>query len=141
MSDGPRYLFDHVHIYCSNLATTERWFVDVMGAEVIDRRGSGNHPTVALRLGGGSLLLRGRLEGEELAAAGPPRFGVDHLGLLVSDVGSVITELRRRGAEVSSEPRELRAGVYMAFVRGPDQVRIELVQRPPSSAAQPVRGQ
>lgn len=130
MSNQLPYLFDHVHIYCSNLEASERWFVDVVGAEIVERRGTPTHPTIALRLGGGSLLLRGRLDAEELDAAGPPRFGTDHIGLLVPDVPTTIAELRRRGAEVSSEPRELRPGVFVAFVRGPDGVRLELLQRP-----------
>jgi hypothetical protein len=38
--------------------------------------------------------------------------------------------LRARGAVISSGPRELRPGVFVAFVQGPDQVRVELLSRP-----------
>ena len=120
-------IFDHVHVYCTSVEASEKFFVGVLEATVTERRGA----TVVLDLGGGSVLLRPRLTGEELGPAGSPRFGVDHIGLRVDDVPSAVALLRDRGGEVDP-PRELRPGVFVAFVRGPDNVRVELLSRAPA---------
>jgi catechol 2,3-dioxygenase-like lactoylglutathione lyase family enzyme len=117
-------IFDHVHIYCTSMDASERFFVDVLAASVVERRGT----TVVLDLGGGSVLLRPQLAGEQLGPAGTPRFGVDHIGLRVPDVPAAVEQLRARGGEVDP-PREVRPGVFVAFVRGPDNVRVELLSR------------
>jgi catechol 2,3-dioxygenase-like lactoylglutathione lyase family enzyme len=96
----------------------------VLGAEVTERRGT----TVVLDLGGGSVLLRPQLAGETLDPAGRPRFGADHIGLRVADVPSAAEDLRARGGVVDP-PRELRPGVFVTFVHGPDHVRVELLSR------------
>jgi lactoylglutathione lyase len=40
-----------------------------------------------------------------------------------------LAELKRRGADFMMEPRAIRPGVRIAFVRAPDNVRIELLER------------
>lgn len=117
-------IFDHVHVYCTSVAGSERFFVDILGATVAGRRGT----TVVLDLGGGSILLRPQLANEELGPAGASRFGVDHIGLRVRDVPAAVADLKKRGGDVDL-PRELRPGVFVAFVHGPDRVRVELLSR------------
>jgi catechol 2,3-dioxygenase-like lactoylglutathione lyase family enzyme len=119
------YTFDHAHIYCTDVAASERFFVDVLAAKVSERRGA----TVVLDFGGTPVLLRPRLAGEDLGPAGPARFGVDHLGVRVDDVPQAAAELQSRGGVLSGPPRELRPGVFVAFVEGPDHVRVELLSR------------
>src|SRR4051812_5756735 len=92
--------FGHVHVYCTDLETTERWFVDGMGAEFVTKRESSGTPGVELRLGGQQLLLRGARDGENLAPAGARHFGTDHFGLNVQDVDAVVERLRGRGVEI-----------------------------------------
>jgi catechol 2,3-dioxygenase-like lactoylglutathione lyase family enzyme len=117
-------IFDHVHIYCTDVPASETFFTGVLGAAVTERRGA----TVVLDLSGGTVLLRPQLTGEALDPAGRPRFGIDHIGLRVADVPAAAEELRARGGVVDP-PRELRPGVFVAFVHGPDHVRIELLSR------------
>ena len=40
-----------------------------------------------------------------------------------------VEELRRRGVTIDVEPYDFTPGSRIAYVRGPDGVRIELVQR------------
>ena len=40
-----------------------------------------------------------------------------------------VAELKRRGADFMMKPRAIRPGVKIAFVRVPDNVRIELLER------------
>jgi catechol 2,3-dioxygenase-like lactoylglutathione lyase family enzyme len=122
------YRFHHIHVFCSDLAESERWFVDGLGAELVERRDSRGVPAVVLRLGGAQILLRPARENESLASAGARHFGADHFGLQVSDVDATVEELRRRGVFIEVEPWDFSPGSRIAFVKGPDEVRIELVQ-------------
>jgi catechol 2,3-dioxygenase-like lactoylglutathione lyase family enzyme len=125
------YQFHHIHVFCSDLAATERWFADGLGAKLVERRDSRGVPGVVLRLGGAQILLRPAREGEDLAPAGARRFGADHFGLEVSDVDATVAELKRRGVFVEVEPWDFSPNSRIAFVKGPDEVRIELVQPKP----------
>ena len=120
--------FNHVHLFCSDLEASERWLVDGFGALVVERRDSNGAPAVELRLAGTRVLLRSAREGEDLAPAGARHFGTDHWGLGVKDLDATAAELKRRGMFFEMEPRQFRPGVRIAFVRGPDDVRVELVE-------------
>jgi catechol 2,3-dioxygenase-like lactoylglutathione lyase family enzyme len=128
MAGNLDFEFNHVHIFCSDLEATERWLVDGIGATVMERRDSNGAPAVELRLAGTRLLIRAGREGEELAPAGARHFGTDHFGLGVRDLDATAAELKRRGVFFEMEPRQFRPGVRIAFVKGPDNVRIELVE-------------
>lgn len=128
MPGALEYRFDHLHVFCSDLAATERWFVEGLGATPVDRRDSRGVVTVELALGGATVLLRGARPGEQLAPAGARQFGADHFGLRVVDVDATIAELRRRGVAIDVEPWDFSPTMRIAFVKGPDNLRVELVQ-------------
>ena len=126
---GPlEYQFHHIHVFCSDLDATERWFTEGVGATVVNRADSRGVTGVTLNLGGASVLLRPAREGEVLASAGARSFGVDHFGLRVDDVDATVEALRARGVFIEVEPWDFSPGSRIAFIKGPDEVRIELVQ-------------
>ena len=60
--------------------------------------------------------------------------GLDHLGVAVDDVEAAVARLAERGAEVVMAPVPAGVGGRMiAFVRGPENVRIEICERPRSA--------
>ena len=128
MASPLEYQFHHIHVFCSDLAATERWFTEGLGAELVERRDSRGVPGVVLRLGGAQVLLRPAREGETLTPAGARHFGADHFGLRVDDVDATVAELKRRGVFVEVEPWDFGPASRIAFIKGPDEVRIELVQ-------------
>jgi catechol 2,3-dioxygenase-like lactoylglutathione lyase family enzyme len=128
MSGPLTYRFDHIHVFCSDLDATERWFLEGIGAELVERRESKGVRMSVLRLGGVQILIRGAREGERLEPAGARHFGEDHFGLHVSDIDGTVAELRRRGVTIEVEPWNFSPTMRIAFVKGPDDVRIELVQ-------------
>lgn len=121
--------FDHIHINCTDLAATERWFVDGLGAEVIDHAQSFGVPVTTLSFAGLTLLLRPARPGEDLALAPRQRFGEEHFGVRVGNLDQAAAELRSRGVEFGMEPRDFGPGLRIAFVNGPDNMRIELLER------------
>ena len=122
------YQFHHIHIFSSDVPAAERWLVEGIGAELVGRHDSRGVLTSTLRLGGVKILIRGAREGEQLTRAGAPYFGTNHFGLEVADIDATVGELRRRGVTIEVEPWDFGPGMRIAFVKGPDDVRIELVQ-------------
>jgi catechol 2,3-dioxygenase-like lactoylglutathione lyase family enzyme len=127
MSNLPTYQqLHHIHIVCSDLAASEQWFIDGIGAELIDRRESRGMATSELRLAGIRVLLRAARPDENLADP-VRRYGTDHFGLQVADVDATVELLRSRGVEIAREPSNSPIN-RVAFVKGPDNVIIELDQ-------------
>ncbi len=55
--------------------------------------------------------------------------GLDHFGLQVKDLDNVAAALKAKGVVFTTEPFNIRAGQRICFVRGPDNVSIELLER------------
>src|SRR5215212_9778237 len=59
----------------------------------------------------------------------PPHLGLEHTGVAVTSIDAVCAELKARGAEFVVEPHTSRPGLRVAFVRAPENVHIELLER------------
>ena len=129
MANGVVFRFDHIHINCTDLAATERWFTEGMGAEVAGRGLSFGIPVTNLRFTGITVLLRPARPNEQLSVGPSPRFGEDHFGVMVDNLDAAAAELKGRGVAFDMEPRDFGPGLRIAFVRGPDNVRIEIMER------------
>ena len=114
---------DHVHIVCSDLAATESWFVGGLGAELVERRESRGLATSELLLAGVRVLLRTAAE----EAGWERRYGLDHFALEVDDVDALVELLRARGVDIARDPADSPRN-RVAFIRGPDDLVIELVE-------------
>jgi catechol 2,3-dioxygenase-like lactoylglutathione lyase family enzyme len=130
------YRYDHVHLRSADPDAMGRFFETMFGAEVTrDIYPPGTlYPgqmRVSMRLGGQKVLVAPRHPHDATAPA--PRFpyyGVEHIGLTVDDVDAAVEELRAKGADIAIGPLTRSAGLRLAFVRGPEGVMVELVQRP-----------
>ena len=58
-----------------------------------------------------------------------PFMGLDHFGLTVENIDSAVAELKGKGVAFTVEPKTIRPGVRICFVRGPEGVSIELLDR------------
>jgi catechol 2,3-dioxygenase-like lactoylglutathione lyase family enzyme len=122
-----RFGFDHVHVVASDIDASERFYREMFGAQTLVRRDAAN---VVMRLDGINLLLRSPRPGEDVTANGHDiRYTYDHFGVVVEDLTAAIDELRSKGVKILQEPRTVREGTHVAFVEGPDQTRIEVLQR------------
>lgn len=127
MSEPLAYQLHHIHNICSDVAASERWFVDGIGAELVEHRESRGTATSELRLGTIRVLLRSRRESETLADRGQHKYGTDHFGLQVEDVDATVELLRNRGVEIAREPDNSPRN-RVAFIKGPDDLVMELTQ-------------
>lgn len=122
------YRFHHVHIICKDLEGMIRFFTETLGATLVLRRKFGTADGASLKLGDITINLRLPKEDEKIEANGGTRLGYDHLGVEVEDFEAAYRELVEKGFQFYTEPQEAY-GIRYAFFKGPEDLRIELVQR------------
>ena len=124
------YSYDHMHFRSEDPRAARTFWEDAFGARVVQERELGGAPSFTFDLNGMRFQVSGRAKDENPVKSGSePRYGLDHFGLLVDDMDHATTELRGKGVEFICEPWEIRPGVKIAFVKGPDDISIELAER------------
>jgi lactoylglutathione lyase len=125
-----RFRLDHVHLKADDVDATARWYCDILGARITYEGEFRGSKVYYLDIGGMTFYLFGRLHAEDvLSATLTPRFGVDHFGFEVDDIDATVEELRAKNVPILEEPNDVRPGLRIAYIQGPDKVRIELSQR------------
>jgi lactoylglutathione lyase len=126
---APNYTWDHIHLRSPDPEATAAWFERMLGAQVIRSTVEGK-PRIDLKLGGANVFIM-PVAPDDPVNPPPvtPYQGLDHFGLAVSGVDAVAAELKAKGAEFTMEPRTIRPGLRICFLRGPQGVSIELLER------------
>jgi lactoylglutathione lyase len=127
---SPTYTFYHLHLLSRDPKATAQYYHKMFDAKILETVQSDGKARIDLDLNGLPIFIL-RVAPEENLPSSPssPYLGLDHFGLLVNNLDEAAAELARRGAEFAMEPRTIRPGVRIAYVRGPENVRIELVER------------
>jgi catechol 2,3-dioxygenase-like lactoylglutathione lyase family enzyme len=126
----PVYTYDHIHLRTRNPEATIQYYEQMFDAQRVEYVQSNGQPRVDLNLNGLTIFIaQVPADAEIPTAPAQPYIGLDHLGLRVDDLDAATAELKRRGAAFIVEPRTIRPGVRIAFIQGPDDVRIELLER------------
>ena len=131
--------FDHVHLISADPRAAADWYVAVLGGEIVAEYELRDAPQINVRVGGMTVIVRGRRPGEEPATARPMRdfdgysshneWGTDHFGYTYhGDLKAYCEELRAKGAKFAVEPWEFSPGALICYLAAPDGVSIELVQ-------------
>jgi catechol 2,3-dioxygenase-like lactoylglutathione lyase family enzyme len=123
VQDPQKLGLHHVHLRAPDPATTLGWYVATFGGRIEqfkNRLDGVNY--------GGVWLLATRGD------AAPSRgHAIDHIGFRPVNVDNAVATLKARKVTIESEPRQLTlpsgTAMRIAFIEGPDAVRIELVQR------------
>ncbi|MEA2743332.1 MAG: hypothetical protein QOG25_1703 [Acetobacteraceae bacterium] len=127
--------FDHLHLRSPDPNATAVFFETMFGAEAT----RGVYPPgtlypgqmrVTMAVGGQKILIAPTHPHDPMAPAPLfPYYGLEHFGFTVEDLDATIAELRAKGADVAIGPLTRDAGTYLAFVRGPEGIMVELVQQ------------
>jgi catechol 2,3-dioxygenase-like lactoylglutathione lyase family enzyme len=126
----PGYTYDHIHLRTRDPEATAEYYRTMFGAEVIESEQPDGQKRLDLDINGLTIFIARVPQGDDVPSApSDPYIGLDHFGLRVDDLDEAAAELKRLGAEFTLEPRTIRPGVKIAFVRAPDDVRIELLER------------
>ena len=124
------YTYDHIHLRTRDPQGMAEYFHRVFDAKVIESLQPDGRPRVDLDIDGLIVFIAPVAADADISASPPdPYLGLDHFGFRVDNVDETVAELKRRGADIIDEPRTIRPGVRIAFVRAPDNIRIELLQR------------
>lgn len=123
----PVVTWDHVQLRSLDPEATARWFERHLGGEIVRRPGR-----VDIRLDGIDIFIAAVVPGDGVAPPpATPHQGLDHFGVTVTGLDAFVDELRRGGVEFTQEPTTLRPGVRACFIRGPDGISIEILERIP----------
>ena len=125
----PNYTFDHVHLRSPDPEATAAWFEDKLGAEIIRSMQAGK-PRIDMKVGGADIFI---IQADSAAAAPPsaPYQGIDHFGLSVVGLDEAVAGLKAKGVHFTMEPTSPRPGIRICFIRGPENISIELLERTP----------
>ena len=125
----PVVTWDHIHLRSPDPEATAAWFERMLGAQVIRTLQQGK-PRIDLKLGGANIFIAPVTAGEGVnAPPATPYQGLDHFGLAVNGIDAIAADFKAKGVEFTREPETVRPGVRICFVRGPEGVSIELLDR------------
>jgi catechol 2,3-dioxygenase-like lactoylglutathione lyase family enzyme len=101
----------------------------MFGAEILRTVQEGK-PRIDVKLGGVNIFIAPVAPGDGVnPPPTTPYQGLDHFGLSVKNIDTVVAELKAKGATFTKEPTTVRPGVRIAFLRAPEGVSIELLER------------
>jgi lactoylglutathione lyase len=125
------FTWEHIHLRSPDPAATAAWYEEMLGAEVIRTPQADGATRIDLSLGGGQKVFIAPANPKLTTASAPtsPYYGLEHIGLTVTDIHAAAAELKAKGVAFVTEPMTARPGVQIAFIRGPENVLIELIQR------------
>lgn len=130
-----RFQYDHIHLRSADPSAMADFFETMFGAEVTrDVYPPGTlypgQQRIRMKVGGGTVLIAPKHPDEPTRAAPTfPYYGLEHFGLTVDDVDAACAELKAKGADVAIGPLTRSPGLRLAFVRGPEGIMVEIVQR------------
>ena len=126
-----KFGWDHVHLRTAEPEAMAQWFESMLGAQVIRSMQQGK-PRIDLKLGGANIFIAPVTPSDGVNAPPvTPYRGLDHFGLTVSGIDAIAAKLKKKGVEFTREPTTVRPGVRICFIRGPEGVSIELLDRDP----------
>ena len=124
-----KFTWDHIRLCSPNPEATAAFYERMFGAEVIRTMQQGK-PRIDLKVGGANVFILPVVPGDKTnPPPTSPYQGLDHFGLSVTGIDAVVADLKAKGAEFTMEPNNIRPGIRIAFLRGPEGVSIELLER------------
>lgn len=126
------YKINHIHIRSEDPAATAEWYVKAFNFKIIDDtvRDVGDRFLRCESEGGLFVNISGPRTGETLAPGHDETYvGLEHFGVYSENLEADLVRLKALGARIAEPPRSVAAGIRIAFVVVPGQVRVELMQK------------
>jgi catechol 2,3-dioxygenase-like lactoylglutathione lyase family enzyme len=126
------YRINHIHLKAADPRKTAEWYVTAFGFKIVgdEIRVFGDRFIRCLSADGGMAVnISGARTGERLGPGDAgAHHGLEHFGFDSEDIKADIRRLEALGATLLEGPIQVPDGPRIAFLRAPDDVRIELVE-------------
>ena len=124
------YRVNHIHLRSPDPRKAAQWYVDNLEARIVgEGEGLGGSLAVRMELGGAAVNVSGSPTGQPLPdGSAEYHWGLEHFGLDTDDLGGTLRGLESKGVEVLLGITRMASGSDIAYIKGPDNVMIELVQ-------------
>ena len=114
----------HLHHETTNVDATVTFYQKNFGAELSERTERGGVQWATMKLGGAILNVTDRgVSDVDLGIYN----GLDHFALRTDDFDGTIASLKANGVNFFTEPMSPKPGVRIAFISGPDNIKIEIL--------------
>ncbi len=120
---------DHIHIMSANPEVMVQYFEKMLDGRVISRIDSRGFPLIRLDVHGVPVAVLGTDPKSGQLVPGKGSKGLDHFGFKVKNLDPTAEELKKKGVKFTVEPTVTPWGIKIAFIEGPEGIRIELVER------------
>ena len=126
------YAINHVHIRASDPHASAAWYREHFDAQVLSAREVLPGTTTITMDAGGPVRLNisspPRGSSGERAVAELNRLGLEHFGFSTDDIEEDIARFEKTGIRIVMPVTEVVGDLKIAYIEGPDDVLIELVQ-------------
>ena len=127
------YRINHIHLKAPDPRRTAEWYVAAFNFKIVgdETRVFGDRFVRCVSEDGGlAVNISGARTGERLGPGdASAHFGLEHFGFDSDDLEADIRRLETLGARLLEGPIQVPKGPRIAFLQGPDDTRLELIQR------------
>ena len=121
---------DHIHLKAQNALESSKWYVEHFGAIITEQVDWTNMFTIRLLLGGVMINVTQHKDTVLEKGTFETHLGLDHFGIKTDNIDDVWSMLEETGTQFLSPIKSLPNGTRVFFIKGPDNVRIELLEYP-----------
>lgn len=122
----PAYTLNHLHHETRDVDASVTFYQKVFGATSEPPFERGGATWVKVHVGDVAVMVTNRPCSDN--ALGRYQ-GMDHFGLMTDDFDATIATIQQEGANIWFGPTKLDTGMRIAFVSGPDNIKIELMEK------------
>jgi len=118
--------FEHVHLNCSDVGETVRYFEEIFEGKFLTRWKVGELEISRMAVGGTHVNLYTRPP--SVPNPDPAAAVIDHIAFKVDDLEQFAGELRAKAITFVREPTAVGDEMKIAFIKGPDNLLIEIYE-------------
>ena len=121
------FKLSHLHMKTPDPDKTSQWYVDNLGATIIEKIGPADSPIgFRMDLHGLTLNVTKFVPGQVLEQ----HYGMEHFAVDTDEINQVMATMKESGARLLEE-RKTADGRKICFYEGPDGVRMEVIEAAP----------
>ena len=123
-------VLDHVHHISEDPQAAAAWYAENLGGKIVGSDTASGSLQIRVSFTNAMVIVRGPRPGEKPGRKQGMHWGEDHFGLKIQgDFDGLCSELKKKGVVFTMEPKDMNPATRAAFIKGPDDVSIELLLR------------